>query len=122
MLLLEDDINFIHASRHPKGSETSTIWHMSTALADIHPQIRALCADCYTKNRHRQVPMQMPDGSIHLSGGIDTQHLLGFLKVQLLQYFCGSLLSQLPERFRQCNMSDVVDSFEKLILVSLSGI
>ena len=27
MVLIEDDINYIHAKHHPKSSVTSTIWH-----------------------------------------------------------------------------------------------
>ena len=42
ILLIEDDIHFIHAPRKPTSSVTSTSWHMCTVLADIHCNIHAV--------------------------------------------------------------------------------
>ena len=36
MVLIEDDIHFIHAKYHSKSSIISTIWHMCTAVVDVH--------------------------------------------------------------------------------------
>ena len=42
ILLIENDIHFIHAPRKPTSSVTSTSWHMCTVLADIHCNIHAV--------------------------------------------------------------------------------
>lgn len=41
LLLTEDDIHFIHATRQPTSSTTSTAWHMCTCLLDILEKISA---------------------------------------------------------------------------------
>ena len=42
ILLIEDDIHFIHAPRKPTSTVTSTSWHMYTVLADIYCNIHAV--------------------------------------------------------------------------------
>ena len=72
ILLIEDDIHFIHAPRKPTSSVTSTSWHMCTVLADIHCNIHAVPQNDDFKLNHRSARVVMPDGAIReCRGGID---------------------------------------------------
>lgn len=42
MLLIEGDIHFINAKRHPTKAMTSTTWHMCTAVVDVHDKMEAV--------------------------------------------------------------------------------
>jgi len=83
MLFIEDNIHFIHAKNHPKSSVPSTTWHMCTAVVDVHDKMEAVdLGDDITKN-HNNVQVTMEDGSVRpFRGGIDIQHLLGFVSVE----------------------------------------
>lgn len=95
--IIEDDIHFIHASRKPTSSVTSTSWHMCTVLADIHCNIHAVPQNDDIKLNHRSARVVMPDGVIReCRGGIDIDHLLGYFRVELPKYFSSSFLSSLP--------------------------
>lgn len=115
ILLIEDDIHFIHAPRRPTKSLTSTCWHMCTVLADIHTDINAVPQNQDINRNHRSVTVTMKDGSIRqCRGGIDIQHLLGYFRVELRKYFSSSFLSSLPAEYAQVNFSNIQDSFQNL--------
>lgn len=115
ILLIEDDIHFIHAPRKPTSSLTSTSWHMCTVLADIHPEIQAIPQNNDVNHNHRSVRVVMPDGSIRqCCGGIDIDHLLGFFRVELPKYFSSSFLSSLSPEYTQVNFSNIQESFQNL--------
>jgi len=112
---VDDDIHFIHAPRKPSSSTTSTSWHIHTALADIHSEIQAVPQNEDITQNHRSVRVAMKDGSIrHCRGGIDIDHLLAYLRVELPKYFSTSFLSSLPNEYKRFNTSDVQDSFDNL--------
>ena len=115
MLLVEDDIHFIHAKHHPTSSVTSTIWHMCTAIVDVHEKLEAVdVGDDVTKN-HRNVRVTMEDGTVRpCRGGIDIQHLLGFISVESGNYSRQSFLQRLPSQFRKFNLSNVEKSSKEL--------
>ena len=117
ILLIEDDIHFIHASRKPTSSVTSTSWHMCTVLADIHCNIHAVPQndDITGKLNHRSARVVMPDGVIReCRGGIDIDHLLGYFRIELPKYFSSSFLSSLPVEYTQVNFSNIQNSFQNL--------
>ncbi|KAJ7394833.1 hypothetical protein OS493_000668 [Desmophyllum pertusum] len=115
ILLVEDDIHFIHAPRKPSSSTTSTSWHMCTALADIHDEIEAVPQNVDINQNHRSVRVTMTDGTVRqCRGGIDINHLLGYLRVKLPSYFSSSYLSSLPGEYKRFDLSNVQHSFENL--------
>ena len=112
---MEDDIHFIHAPRRPSSTTTSTSWHMCSALADIHGEIAAVPQNGDIAQNHRSARVAMADGSIQqCRGGIDVDHLLGYLRVELPKYFCTSFLTSLPAEYKLFNLSDLQDSFQNL--------
>ena len=115
MLFIEDDIHFIHAKHHPTSSVTSTTWHMCTAVVDVHDKMDAVdLGDDITKN-HSNVQVTMENGSVRpCRGGIDIQHLLGFVSVESGNYYHQSFLQHLPLQFKEFNWSNVEKSFKEL--------
>ena len=114
MVLIEDDIHFIHTKHHPTSSVTSTTWHMCTAVVDVHDNIKAVDLEDVTKN-HRNVQVIMEDGTVRpCRGGIDIQHLLGFVSVESGNYYHQSFLQHLPLQFKEFNLSNVEKSFKEL--------
>ena len=85
MLLIEDDIHFIHTIRQPTTSTTSTAWHMCTALLDVQDQIPAVPKPQNTTKLHRIVPVTMKNGTVRqCRGGIDvTLYYNTFLRLQI---------------------------------------
>ena len=63
-LLIEDDIRFIHAKHHPKSSLTSTIWHMCTAIVDVHDNMRVVELEKDVTKYHSNVHVNMEDGTV----------------------------------------------------------
>ena len=112
---MEDDIHFIHATRQPTSSQTSTSWHMCTALADIHTNIPAVPQNDEVTDNHTSVRVTMKDHTVRACrGGIDINHLLGFLCVELPKYFNTSFLTFLPDDYKRFKFSNVEESFENL--------
>ena len=115
MVLIEDDIHFIHAKHHPKSSVTSTIWHMCTAVVDVHDDMRAVELEEDVTKYHSNVRVTMEDGTVRACrGGIDIQHILGFVSVESGNYYRQSFLQQLPLQFKEFNLSNVEKSFKEL--------
>lgn len=97
MVLIEDDIHFIHAKHHPTSSVTSTTWHMCTAVVDIHDNMKAVDLQDDVTMNHRNVQVTMEDGTVRpCRGGIDIQHLLGFVSIESGKYYRQSFLQHLP--------------------------
>ena len=115
ILLVEDDIHFIHAARHPTTSQTSTSRHMCTALHDIHTNSPAVPQNDEVTDNHKSVRVTMKDHTVRACrGGIDINHLLGFRCVELPKYFSTSFLTFLPDDYKRFNFSNVEESFENL--------
>ena len=64
MVLIEDDIHFIHAKHHPKSSVTSTIWHMCTAVVDVQVNMRVVELEEDVTKYHSHVQVTMEDGTV----------------------------------------------------------
>lgn len=64
MVLIEDDIHFIHAKHHPKSSVTSTIWHMCTAVVDVQVNMRVVELEEDVTKYHSHVKVTMEDGTV----------------------------------------------------------
>ena len=112
---MEDGIHFIHATRHPTSSQTSTSWHMCTALADIHANIPAVPQNDEVTDNHTSVRVIMKDHTVRAYWvEIDINHLLGFLCVELPKYFSTSFLPFLPDNYKRFNFSNEEESFENL--------
>lgn len=115
MILVEDDIHFIHAKHHPTSSVTSTTWHMCTGIVDIHETIQAVPLGGDMTKNHRNVQVTMKDGSVRqCRGGIDIQHLLGYVTVKMSPYYTGSFLDQLPGAFKDFKLENAQKSFKEL--------
>ena len=88
---------------------------MCTALADIHTNIPAVPQNVEVTDNHRSVRVTMKDHTVRACrGGIDINHLLGFLRVELPKYFSTSFLTLLPDEYKRFNFSNVEKSFENL--------
>ena len=93
ILLIEDDIHFIHAPRRPTSSVTSTPWYTCTVLADIHWNIHAAPQNDDTKLNHWSSRVVMPDWAVkEWRGRIDIDHLFGHFRVKTAQIFFLQLL------------------------------
>ena len=115
MVLIEDDIHFIHAKHHPTSSVTSTTWHMCTAVVDIHDNMKAVDLQDDVTMNNRNVRVTMEDGAVRpCRGGIDIQHLLGFVSIESGKYYCQSFLQHLPLQFKEFNLSNVEKNFKEL--------
>ena len=64
MVLIEDDIHFIHAKHHPKSSVTSTIWHMCTAVVDEQVNMRVVELEEDVTKYHSHVQVTMEDSTV----------------------------------------------------------
>ena len=62
ILVIEDDIHFIHALQHP--CNTTTAWHMCTGLMDIQPSVSAITRPSECQKFHRVVPVVSKTGTI----------------------------------------------------------
>ena len=115
MLLIEDDIHFIHTIRQPTTSTTSTAWHMCTALLDVQDQIPAVPKPQSNTKLHRIVPVTMKNGTVRqCRGGIDVASVLQHFSEALNQFFFSSYLSSLPQGHRTLDMTNMQQSCENL--------
>ena len=64
MVLIEDDIHFIHAKHHPKSSVISNIWHMCTAVVDVQVNMRVVELEEDVTKYHSHVEVTMEDGMV----------------------------------------------------------
>ncbi|KAJ7323114.1 hypothetical protein OS493_032400 [Desmophyllum pertusum] len=64
IMLVEDDIHFIHASRQPTSSKTSTAWHMCTGIMDVQQSVSALPRPPTVQDLHRIVPVIGKNGAV----------------------------------------------------------
>jgi len=82
---------------------------MCTAVVDVksHNKMELVdLGDDITKS-HRNVHMTMEGGTVRpCQGGIDIQHLLGFVSVERGNYHCQNFLQHLPLQFKEFNWSN----------------
>ena len=115
MLLIEDDIHFIHTIRQPTTSTTSTAWHMCTALLDVQDQIPAVPKPPNTTKLHRIVPVTMKNGTVRqCRGGIDVAPVPQHFSEALNRFFFSSYLSSLPQGHKTLDMTNRQQSCENL--------
>lgn len=112
MLLIEDDIHFIHAPQHPTSSTTSTAWPMCTGLMDIQASISAIPRPANCQKLHRIVPVVSKTGVVkQCRGGVSTGAILKHFKESISHF-----LSQRtwPHYTHPTKMSDANKSCENL--------
>lgn len=114
-MLIEDDIHFIHASRQPTSSETSTAWHMCTALIDVQQSVSALPRPPAVQDLHRTVPVTIKNGTVkQCRGGIDVADVVTHFSRSICQFFESSYMSTLSPEHRNLDMTDARESCENL--------
>jgi len=70
---------------------------MCTAVVDVHDNMRAVELEEDVTKYHSNVRVTMEDGTVRACrGGIDIQHILGFVSVESGNYYRQSFLQQLP--------------------------
>lgn len=117
LLLIEDDIHFIHTCHHPTTTTTSTAWHMCTGLLDVQEKIPAVSLPPDINKLHRTVPVTMKNGVVkQCRGGIDVKSILENFSSTLHDYFVSSYLSILSIEHRRLNMTNVKQSCANLRL------
>ena len=112
IMLIEDDIYFIHAPQHPTSSTTSTDWHMCTGLMDIQASISAIPRTANCQKLHRIIPVVSKTGAVkQCRGGVSTGAILEHFKE-----FISHFLSQRtwPHYPHSTKMSDAKKSCENL--------
>ncbi|KAL9986967.1 hypothetical protein ACROYT_G001194 [Oculina patagonica] len=96
LLLIEDDIYFIHTCHHPTTATTSTAWHMCTGLLDVQEKIPAVSLPPDINKLHPTVPVTMKNGVVkQCRRGIDVKSILEKFSSTLHDYFVSSYLSTL---------------------------
>lgn len=115
MLLIEDDIHFIHATRQPTSNMTSTAWHMCTGLLDILNKIPAVSVPPDRSKLHRTIAVTMKNGVVkQCRGGVDVQSILTSFSTALDRFFSSTYLSNLSADHRRLDMTTVKQSCENL--------
>lgn len=88
---------------------------MCTALADIHENMPAVPQNNEVTDNRTSVRVTMKDHAVQACrGGIDINHLLGFLCVELPKYFGTSFLTFLPHDYKRFNFSNQEKRYENL--------
>ncbi|KAJ7321789.1 hypothetical protein OS493_033897 [Desmophyllum pertusum] len=119
LLLIEDDIHFIHTSHHPTTSQTSTAWHMCTGLLDVQEKMPAVSTPSDLTKLHRRVLVTMKNGAVkQCRGGADIQSVLEYFDSTLREFFVSSYLGTLSAEHRRVDMSNVKQSCENLRVYS----
>lgn len=114
-MLVEDDIHFIHASRQPTSSKTSTAWHMCTGIMDVQQSVSALPRPPTVQDLHRIVPVIGKNGAVkQCRGGIDVKDILNKFSMSISQFFELSYMATLSPEHRTLNMTDARESCENL--------
>lgn len=118
MILLEDDIHFIHAKKSPRDQVTSTAWHMCTGLIDIHDNINSIQRP-NTEQIHRSVNVILKNGTHkQVRGGADVGQVLQHFKDNgtVGGYFNDSYLEGARPEYRRIDLSIAKKSCENLRL------
>jgi len=114
-MIMEDDIHFIHASRQPTSDETSTAWHMCTALVDIHQSLPVLTRPTEVQDLYRIVDVNKKNGTAkQCRGGIDVTDVLNHFSTSISQLFELSYMATLTPEHRTLNMTDAKQNCENL--------
>lgn len=115
VLLLEDDIHFIHAKKTPRET-TSTSYHMCTGLVDIH-EIPAIPRPNDASDIHRSVRITLKNGQVvSCRGGADVAEIIQFFSANgtIGSYFCDSYLEAAPRQYREIDLSIAKESCENM--------
>lgn len=87
IMLIEDDIYFIHAPQHPTSSTTSTDWHMCTGLMDIQASISAIPRTANCQKLHLIIPVVSKTGAVkQCRGGVSTETILEHFKESISHF------------------------------------
>ena len=114
-MLIEDDIHFIHATHQPTSNQTSTAWHMCTALLDLHQSLPALPRPMEVQDLHRIVQVIQKNGTVaQCRGGIDVKDVLDQFSTSISQYFELSYLATLSPAHRTLDMTDAKENCDNL--------
>lgn len=117
LLLIEDDIHFIHACQHPTTTTTSTAWHMCTGLLDVQEKIPVVSLPSDINRLHRTVPVTMKNGAVkQCRGGVDVKSILDKFSSTLHDFLVSSYLTTLPTEYRRLDMTNIRQSCENLRL------
>ena len=82
---------------------------------DVHDNMRVVELEEDVTKYHSNVQVTIEDGTVRAcQGGIDIQHLLGFVSVESGNYYCQSFLQHLPLQFKEFNLSNVEKSLREL--------
>jgi len=117
LLLLEDDIHFIHTKKSPRSSVTSTALHMCTTMIDVQEKIEAIPR---TDSIHRNVRVAMKNGVFaDCRGGVNVHDLMLFFERNgsFFKYFFSSYLEHCPIQYRCLDLSVARESCENLRFV-----
>ena len=107
LMLIIDDIHFIHSLRHPKASDTSTSIDMATILLDHQPGISAVKRPPDVKQIHRHVTVQLEQNKkVTYRGWIECQELVNFMLEKMENYFQQSFLESLPIGYKKFDLSN----------------
>ena len=113
MLLIEDDIHFIHAIPQPTRSQTSTAWHMCTGLLDVQEKMPAVSMPSDSTKLHRRAPVIMKNGVVkQCTRGADVQSVLQYFASTLREFFASNYLGTLSIEHRRVDMSNMKQSCE----------
>ena len=113
MLLIEDDIHFIHAIPQPTRSQTSTAWHTCTGLLDVQEKMPAVSMPSDSTKLHRRAPVIMKNGVVkQCTRGADVQSVLQYFASTLREFFASSYLGTLSIEHRRVDMSNMKQSCE----------
>lgn len=114
-MIIEDDIHFIHTLRHPKTATTSTSLDMATILMDYQPGIPALKRPSDVTKIHNHVPVPLSNGqTVVCRGGINFDHLMGYMRAKIGAYFEQSYLQILPTTYKEFDLSNAKKACENL--------
>jgi hypothetical protein len=95
---------------------------MCTAMVDIHTNIEAIPRPQDTLTIHRNVRVQLKNGTFADSrGGIDVNEMLTFFgrNGSLADYFSASYLEESPRKYKELDLSIAKKSCENLRLVHM---
>ena len=82
---------------------------------DVHDNMRVVELEEDVTKYHSNVQVTIEDGTVRACrGGIDIQHLLGFVSVESGNYYCQSFLQHLPLQFKKFNLSNVEKRLREL--------
>jgi len=116
VVLLEDDMHFIHTKKSPRDMITSTCWHMCTGLADIHDHIPSLQRPTVLPV-HREIHVLMKNGNrAFCRGGVSIEDILEYFTNNgaVSSYYLNSYLEAAPREYTELDLSIAKKSCDNL--------